>query len=88
MTYGGLLLEYFFDPNKLINYSVSGLIGGGGVDFYSHRGRHHGGREASSRSSPGRRLRSTSRSTFGLTLAPAIASLAGTIRISTWVALP
>ncbi len=43
MTYGGLLLEYFFDPNKLINYSVSGLIGGGGVDFYSHRGRHHRG---------------------------------------------
>lgn len=39
-AYGGLQLEYFFNPNKLFNYSVRGLIGGGGVDSYGHRGHH------------------------------------------------
>ena len=43
MTYGGLRLEYFLDSKKLFNYSFSALIGGGGVDSYSHQGRHgHG----------------------------------------------
>ena len=29
MGYGGFLVEYFFNPNKLFNYSIRGLIGGG-----------------------------------------------------------
>lgn len=29
MGYGGLILEYFVDPNRLMNFSVRGLIGGG-----------------------------------------------------------
>ena len=40
MAYGGLQLEYFFNPNKLFNYSLRGLIGGGGIDSYRGR-RHH-----------------------------------------------
>ncbi len=40
MGYGGLLLEYFFNPNKLFNYSVRGLIGGGGAENFGNR--HHG----------------------------------------------
>ena len=37
MAYGGLQLEYFFDPNKLFNYSARCLIGGGTVDArYRH----------------------------------------------------
>ena len=39
MGYGGVLVEYFFDRNKLFNYSVRGLIGGGGADNLH---RHHG----------------------------------------------
>ncbi|MGE5352867.1 MAG: hypothetical protein ACM3P0_12340 [Acidobacteriota bacterium] len=35
--YGGLILEYYFNPMKLIHYSVSLLIGGGGI---SYRERH------------------------------------------------
>jgi hypothetical protein len=29
MGYGGLVLEYFFNPSRLVNFSVKGLIGGG-----------------------------------------------------------
>ena len=29
--YGGLLLEYYFSPRSLINYSVGALVGSGGV---------------------------------------------------------
>ncbi len=29
MTYGGFVLEYFFQPNRLVNFSVKGLVGGG-----------------------------------------------------------
>ena len=29
MGYGGLVLEYFVDPSRLLNFSVRGLIGGG-----------------------------------------------------------
>ena len=36
MAYGGLVLEYFFNPNKLFNYSIRGLIGGGGVDNHGN----------------------------------------------------
>ena len=39
MGYGGLLLEYFFNPNKLWNYSVRGLIGGGGAENFGNP--HH-----------------------------------------------
>ena len=39
MGYGGVLVEYFFDPNKLFNYSVRSLFGGGGADGRHH---HHG----------------------------------------------
>jgi len=42
MGYGGLLVEYFFDPNKLFNYSVRSLIGGGGADSYGRHGHGHG----------------------------------------------
>jgi len=37
MGYGGLLLEYFFNPDKLFNYSIRGLIGGGGVENFGNR---------------------------------------------------
>jgi hypothetical protein len=33
MGYGGLDIEYIFDPNELVHFSVSTLIGGGGVFF-------------------------------------------------------
>jgi hypothetical protein len=29
MTYGGFVLEYFFQPTRLVNFSVKGLVGGG-----------------------------------------------------------
>jgi len=29
--YGGLVVEYFIDPNRLVNVSVKGLVGGGGT---------------------------------------------------------
>jgi hypothetical protein len=29
MTYGGFVLEYFVRPNRLVNFSVKGLVGGG-----------------------------------------------------------
>jgi hypothetical protein len=29
MGYGGLVLEYFVDPDRLWNFSVRGLLGGG-----------------------------------------------------------
>ena len=41
-AYGGVLVEYFFNPNKVVNYSVRGVIGGGGLghfDNHGHRGR-------------------------------------------------
>jgi hypothetical protein len=41
MGYGGVVVAYFFDPNKMFNYSVRGLIGGGGADnngYHHHRG--------------------------------------------------
>ena len=41
MAYGGLLLEYLANPNKLLNYSVRALLGGGAADAF--RSRHHGG---------------------------------------------
>jgi hypothetical protein len=31
MGYGGLVVEYFFHPNRLVNVSVRGLVGGGGT---------------------------------------------------------
>ena len=37
MGYGGFLIEYFFNPNKLFNYSIRGLIGGGGIENYGNR---------------------------------------------------
>ncbi len=40
MAYGGLVLEYFFNPKKLFNYSIRGLIGGGGAENFGNR--HHG----------------------------------------------
>ena len=40
MAYGGFQLEYFFNPNKLFNYSVRGLIGGGTVDANHGHHRH------------------------------------------------
>ena len=40
MGYGGFLVEYFFNPDKLFNYSIRGLIGGGGIENY---GNHHQG---------------------------------------------
>jgi hypothetical protein len=33
MGYGGLDIEYIFNPNELVHFSVSTLIGGGGVLF-------------------------------------------------------
>lgn len=33
MGYGGLVLEYYFNPNKLVNFSVKGLIGGGSASW-------------------------------------------------------
>jgi hypothetical protein len=33
MGYGGLVLEYFFNPDRLINFSIRGLIGGGGTSW-------------------------------------------------------
>ena len=29
MTYGGFVLEYFIQPNRLVNFSIKGLVGGG-----------------------------------------------------------
>lgn len=31
--YGGLIMEYYFNPMKLIHYSVSLLVGGGGISY-------------------------------------------------------
>ena len=31
MGYGGLVVEYFIHPNRLVNVSVRGLVGGGGT---------------------------------------------------------
>ena len=31
--YGGLLMEYIGNPNKLVHYSISALIGAGGVGY-------------------------------------------------------
>ncbi|MGE5621141.1 MAG: hypothetical protein ACM3U0_01075 [archaeon] len=31
--YGGLILEYYHDPMKMIHWSVSVLIGGGGISY-------------------------------------------------------
>ncbi len=31
MGYGGLVVEYFINPNRLVNVSVRGLVGGGGT---------------------------------------------------------
>ncbi len=33
MGYGGFVLEYFVNPNRLVNFSVKGLVGGGGVSL-------------------------------------------------------
>jgi hypothetical protein len=33
MGYGGLMVEYFFNPNGLVNFSARGLVGGGGTEF-------------------------------------------------------
>jgi hypothetical protein len=33
MGYGGLVLEYFINPNSLVNFSVKGLIGGGSSSY-------------------------------------------------------
>jgi len=33
LGYGGLLLEYLSNPDSLIHYNISGLIGGGGVNY-------------------------------------------------------
>jgi hypothetical protein len=30
MGYGGFVMEYFINPNRLMNFSVKGLVGGGG----------------------------------------------------------
>jgi hypothetical protein len=34
MGYGGLVLEYFFFPEKLWHFAVRGLIGAGGVEWH------------------------------------------------------
>ena len=31
MGYGGFVVEYFVNPNRLVNFSVKGLVGGGGA---------------------------------------------------------
>jgi hypothetical protein len=31
LGYGGLVVEYFINPNRLVNVSVKGLVGGGGT---------------------------------------------------------
>jgi hypothetical protein len=31
MGYGGFVLEYFVNPNRLVNFSAKGLVGGGGA---------------------------------------------------------
>jgi hypothetical protein len=33
MGYGGLVLEYYVNPNRLVNFSVKGLIGGGSASW-------------------------------------------------------
>jgi hypothetical protein len=39
MTYGGFVAEYFIRPNKLVHFSVKGLIGGGTATVSGFRGR-------------------------------------------------
>ena len=35
--YGGLLLEYVFESDKLLHFSMHTLIGGGGINYTTHK---------------------------------------------------
>lgn len=37
VNYGGLLLEYVFESDKLLHFSMHALLGGGGVNYTTHR---------------------------------------------------